>query len=133
MYKRQVHLGKIPEEAVDHFRQDLFIDKVFHLASAGNTVLQLCQRRVHLAAAPLLGAGSLMPVQRQIAGDLPQIGRQLGRPLRRNRVPRPQPRIVDTFLRVLTAVQNIVRNMVAVLTLSLIHIFRRAAACRGRR
>jgi hypothetical protein len=53
-------------------------------------------------------------VQRQIPCDLPEEQAQIGRPLRRNGIPRTKPCIVDAFLGIMRTFENAVSDRLTV-------------------
>ena len=96
-----------------------------HCAGRGQTALQLLQRHRVAAAAPLGRSVRVIPHEGKIADDSAQEGQQRIGPRRRDGVPSTQVGVVHTFLRVLAAVQDVVGQTVADLTVFAVQLSER--------
>ena len=111
--------GRIPrrlgaEKGVQRGRQGLRVERVPDLAAGGPAFLQLGERQGGLAAAALLRPPAQAALERKVARDLAEKGREPLRPVRRDGVPGPAVGVVDAFLRVLRTAQDVERDAAAV-------------------
>ena len=114
--------GQLRQESINTLSQCPQLRLPFYRITGCNAVGQLLQRKSDFVAATLCASSGAVSIKGEIASDPTQKGAQTIGLFRRDRIPRPQPSIIDTLLRIGKAVQYVGRNrkaICAVLGLSL--------------